>query len=148
MWWDTVHLLPNDLLVKVDRASMAVGLEGRMPLLDRRVAECAWRMPTSLRMRDGVGKWPLRAVLQRHVPAALVDRPKMGFGVPLDAWLRDGLKSWAEDLLSPARLQRQGLLNPAAVAAAWRQMLNRGSRTASQIWSVLMLQTWLDARGR
>ena len=148
MWWDSINLLPNDLLVKVDRASMAVGLEGRMPLLDRRIAEFAWRLPRKLRLLDGVGKWPLRAILHKHVPRELVERPKMGFGIPLDLWLRGGLKAWASDLLSPARLRRQGLLNPAAVDEAWTSFLASGPHSSTQIWTLLMLQSWMDSRGR
>ncbi len=148
MWWDTVHLLPNDLLVKVDRASMAVSLEGRMPLLDRRLAELAWRMPVALKQRGRVGKWPLKAILHKLVPRELVERPKMGFGIPLDLWLRGNLRSWASDLLSPARLRRQGLLNADAVDSTWQSFLETSQPPSSQIWSLLMLQAWMAARNR
>ena len=119
-----------------------------MPLLDRRIAEFAWRLPRKLRLLDGVGKWPLRAILHKHVPRELVERPKMGFGIPLDLWLRGGLKAWASDLLSPARLRRQGLLNPAAVDEAWKSFLSSGPHSSTQIWTLLMLQSWMDSRGR
>lgn len=148
LWWDSVHLLPDDLLVKVDRAAMHVGLETRVPLLDRRVAEFAWRLPLPMKLRPGAAKWPLQEILARHVPRALFERPKMGFGVPLDRWLRGPLRGWAEDLLSEDRLRRQGLLDAAAVQRAWLDFLTTRHRTSAQMWVVLMLQAWLDARGR
>jgi asparagine synthase (glutamine-hydrolysing) len=142
---DAQEYLPDDILVKVDRACMAVSLESRAPFLDHRVAELAWRIPTSAKVRDGRGKWVLRELLHRYVPQALVDRPKMGFGVPVGAWLRGPLRSWAGDLLSPTRLQAQGLLDAAAVDRAWREHQSGQRDRTNELWTVLMLQAWLDA---
>ena len=146
MFRDLVSYLPDDILTKVDRASMSVGLEVRVPLLDHRVIEHAWRLPIEQKIRDGVGKLALRRVLARHVPEHLFDRPKMGFGVPIDAWLRGPLREWAEELLAPARVRRDGYLDPSTVNACWRDHLaGRGARQ-HELWAVLMFQAWLEAR--
>ncbi len=136
--------LPDDVLTKVDRASMAVSLETRAPFLDRGVLEAAWRLPTSSKVRDGTSKWVLRQILYGHVPRALVDRPKMGFGVPLAEWLRGPLRPWAEDLFSRDALTRHGLLDPAPVRRAWRLHTDRKRDLGYELWDVLMLQAWLD----
>ncbi|MEI2419160.1 asparagine synthase C-terminal domain-containing protein, partial [Arthrospira platensis SPKY2] len=112
---DTATYLPDDLLVKVDRASMAVSLEVRIPLLDPAVFEFAWRLDPADRIRDGGGKWPLRQLLKRSLPEHLVDRPKMGFGVPVGQWLREPLRSWGDELLDPVAFRQQGYLDPVAV---------------------------------
>lgn len=143
-WHDQHNYLPGDILTKVDRASMAVSLETRIPLLDPEVAAFAWRLPSSQRR----GKALLKEVLKRHVPAALVDRPKAGFTPPLEAWLLGPLRSWAEDLLSPERLKRQGLLDSRRVSAFWARYKVGGTLEGSRAWSVLMLQAWLEARGK
>lgn len=148
VWQDSVNYLPNDILVKVDRASMAVSLETRIPALDRRIAEFSWRLPENIRWRDGRGKWALREILYRHVPKALVVRPKKGFSVPLEKWLRGPLKEWSNDLLSPERIKRQGLLRPEAVQKRWLDFQNGRGVNASQIWTLLMLQSWMEAGGR
>lgn len=145
---DAMDYLPNDILTKVDRASMAVSLECRVPLLDPAIAEIACRIPAELRLRDGTGKWVLREVLQRHVPGYLFDRPKMGFGVPLRQWLGGPLKAWAEDLMSTERLKRQGFLdvNKAQELLAGLKSSDGGSHT--QLWPLLMFQSWLEYRGQ
>jgi asparagine synthase (glutamine-hydrolysing) len=141
---DLVSYLPDDVLTKVDRASMAVSLETRAPFLDRGVLEAAWRLPTSTKVRDGTSKWVLRRILYRHVPPALVDRPKMGFGVPLAEWLRGPLRPWAEDLLSSDALTRHGQLDPAPVRKAWKLHTDGRQDLGYELWDVLMLQAWLD----
>jgi asparagine synthase (glutamine-hydrolysing) len=145
MFLDFVTYLPDDILVKVDRAAMAVALEGRIPLLDHRVIEFAWQLPMAMKVRDGQGKWALRQLLDRYVPRILVDRPKTGFGVPIDQWLRGPLRSWADDLLSPDRLRAQGLLDVAWVRRVWAGHLSGAVPAHYWLWNILMLQSWLDA---
>ena len=145
VWLDSVGYLHNDILTKVDRASMAVSLETRIPPLDRRVAEFAWRLPQDMKWRNGKGKWALREILYRHVPQTLVDRPKKGFSVPLDKWLHGPLRSWASDLLSPARVKRDGILKPEIVQKLWTEFSAGKGVKADQVWTLLMLQSWLDA---
>jgi asparagine synthase (glutamine-hydrolysing) len=142
---DSLTYLPDDILTKVDRATMAVGLEARVPLLDHRVVELAWRIdPDSLRA-DGLGKRPLREILYRHVPRELVDRPKRGFAVPLAEWLRGPLRPWAQDLLDPATLAAEGYLDPNSVTRHWREHLSGARNWHRRIWPVLMFQAWLHA---
>ena len=143
MYLDTVSYLPDDILVKVDRATMGVSLESRAPLIDHRVAEFAWRIPHRLKVRDGQQKWILRQLLYRHVPSSLIDRPKMGFGVPVAEWLRGALREWAEALLEPDRLQREGLLDPQLVTSTWREHM-AGRDRSGPLWGILMLQAWLE----
>lgn len=141
---DALTYLPGDILAKVDRASMAVSLETRTPFLDAGVIDFAWSLPMHMKLRDGQGKWLLRQLLYRHVPRALIDRPKMGFAIPLDAWLRGPLRDWAETLLSKERLSREGFFHPAPIRAAWRQHLAGEASMGYRLWSVLMFQAWLE----
>ena len=139
---DSVTYLPDDILTKVDRAAMRVSLETRVPLLDHRVVELAWRMPAHLQSRDGNAKWLLKQVAFRHVPAALLERPKMGFGVPVDDWIRGPLRDWAEDLLSESALRSDGFLDPNPIRIRWRQHLRRQRNWRDSLWAVLMWQEW------
>jgi asparagine synthase (glutamine-hydrolysing) len=144
LWSDLAGYLPDDILVKLDRAAMAVSLETRAPFLDRGILDLAWRLPLNAKLRGGQSKWVLRQVLERHVPAALVERPKMGFGLPIGPWLRSTLAPWAEDLLSERRLRDQGLLDPVPIRRAWD--LHRSGRRdmGYELWDVLVLQSWLN----
>lgn len=144
---DTVTYLPDDILAKVDRAAMAVSLETRVPFLDPRVVEFAWRLPLDLKLRDGTPKWALREVLYRHVPRALIERPKMGFGVPVGQWLRGPLRDWAEALLDPRRLREECVLDPVTVERAWRTHLSGAADLQYQLWNVLMFQSWHEVYG-
>jgi asparagine synthase (glutamine-hydrolysing) len=137
---DQTSYLPDDLLAKVDRASMAVGLEARVPILDHRVVELSWRLPRKLKVRDGRGKWILREILYKHVPRAVVDRDKMGFSVPLEQWLRGPLRSWAGDLLLSTG--PEGLLRRAVVVKEWDRFLAGDSTNSAGIWALVMFRGW------
>lgn len=146
MYLDAVSYLPDDILVKVDRAAMSVSLETRVPLLDHRVFEFAWQLPLHMKIRNGQGKWLLRQVLYRYVPKAMVERPKRGFDIPVDAWLRGPLRRWAEDLLSEDRLRDQGIFDPTPIGKKLREHLSGKSNWQSALWNVLMFQAWFDAQ--
>lgn len=142
--YDTLGYLPDDILVKVDRASMAVGLEAREPLLDHRLVEFAWRLPSSFKLKNGGTKRILRSVLYRYVPPTLIDRPKMGFSVPLAEWLRGPLRDWAESLLAPARLAADGLFDAAEVRTLWDQHQAGTANRDRVLWNVLMFRAWKE----
>ena len=144
MYLDTLHYLPGDILTKVDRASMAVSLEARVPFLDPDVLALAWRLPLAWKVRAGQGKWILREVLARHLPRELFERPKRGFAVPIDQWLRGPLRDWAEALLEPQRLAEGGYFHPAPIRAAWQAHLAGGQNLQYQLWHVLMFEAWRE----
>jgi len=139
---DQTTYLPDDLLAKLDRASMAVSLEVRAPLLDHRVVEFSWRLPRSLKLRGRCGKWILRQVLYRRIPSSLVERPKMGFSVPIERWLRGPLREWAEGLLSHEEVARDELLAPHAIDRAWTDLQTGRQQAGAALWAILMFQAW------
>lgn len=146
MQLDMVSYMPDDILAKVDRATMAVSLESRAPLLDHRVVRFAWSLAPELKHRAGVSKWALRQVLYRYVPPELIDRPKMGFEVPIGLWMRGALKDWTGDLLARERLAREGWFDPDAITGLWNDHLSGKANWGLQLWPVVMFQSWLDAR--
>jgi len=147
MYRDSLMYLPDDILCKVDRAAMATSLETRVPFLDHRVAELAWRMPMTMKIRNGQGKWALRQILYRHVPKDLIERPKAGFALPIGQWLRGPLRDWAESLLGEARLEQEGFFAAKPVRRTWEEHLSGRYDRTDRLWTVLMFQAWLEANG-
>jgi len=149
MYVEAMTSLPDNMMVKLDRAAMGASLETRVPMLDHRIVEFSWRLPFRFKVRDGVGKWILREVLYRRVPRKMVERPKSGFDAPIDEWLRGPLRDWAEDLLSPGRLSSDGYLDPDPIVKRWRDHVSGKRKWQYHLWAVLMFQAWMDRhRGR
>ncbi len=144
MFWDLITYLPDDILTKVDRATMGVSLEGRVPILDHRIVEFAWRLPLEMKIRKNRGKWILRKVLDKYLPKQYTDRPKFGFGIPIDTWLRKDLRDWAENLLNRKKLDSEGFFNTDIIRTVWKEHLSEKKNQQYQLWNILMFQSWIE----
>lgn len=141
---DSVTFLPDDILTKIDRAAMAVSLETRVPFLNKKIVEFAWRLPLDFKLKDGKGKWILREVLNKYVPKKLIERPKMGFATPIDSWLRGPLRDWAEELIDKRKIEEESILNPYLIRKKWREHLSGARNWQDHLWNILMFQQWLE----
>jgi asparagine synthase (glutamine-hydrolysing) len=148
MLLDLITYLPDDVLTKVDRASMAYGLEARVPFLDHRVVEFAWRIPLRWKIRSGKGKWILRRLLTKYLPQAVFERPKTGFGVPIGTWLREGLRDWADDMLSESTLHEHGFFDAKRVHSMWIQHRGGERNWQQHLWCILMFESWLEGQSK
>jgi asparagine synthase (glutamine-hydrolysing) len=146
MYFDAMTYLPDDILCKVDRAAMGTSLETRVPFLDHRVVELAWRLPLHMKICDDQGKWPLRQLLYKYVPRELIERPKQGFALPLGEWLRGPLRDWAEHLLDPVRLSEDEYFQPEPIRQKWQEHMSRKRNWEHSLWSILMFQAWLETQ--
>ena len=146
MYMDTLNYLPNDILVKVDRASMASSLETRLPLLDHRIVEFAWSIPLEMKLQNKRSKWLLREVLKRYLPYNLIDRPKSGFAVPIAKWLKGPLKNWADELLDEKLIDSQEFLSSKSINSIWNEHLSGKQNLSKKLWTILMFQSWLKAK--
>ena len=141
---DSVTYLPDDILTKIDRAAMAVSLETRVPFLNKEVIAFAWKLPLKYKFRDGKGKWVLREILNKYVPKKLVERPKMGFDMPIDSWLRGPLREWAEDLINEKKIEGRKHIKPVLVRKKWKEHLDGTNNWQDHLWNVLIFQQWLQ----
>jgi asparagine synthase (glutamine-hydrolysing) len=146
MLLDSMTYLPDDILVKTDRAAMATSLETRAPFLNHKLLEYAWQIPQPLKLKKTQSKWILRQILYKYIPKKLVERPKVGFGVPIDSWLRGPLKDWAQALLDKTKLKNQGFFNPDSISIKWTEHLSGKKNWQYEIWSILMFQEWLSKK--
>jgi asparagine synthase (glutamine-hydrolysing) len=144
MYLDTLNYLPDDILTKVDRASMGVSLEVRVPFLNHNVVEFAYRLPLSMKIRNGESKWILKQLLNKYIPRELSERPKMGFGVPIGEWLRGPLFEWAEELLDESRLKNEGIFYPSQIREKWDEHLSGRRNWQSYLWNILVFQLWFE----
>ena len=144
MLQDSIQYLPDDILVKVDRASMACSLETRIPFLDHALIEFVWKLPLSMKIRNGQGKWLSRQTLYQYVPKDLIERPKMGFGAPIDVWLRGPLRDWSENLIDEQRLHSEGFFDVGIVRQKWTEHISGKRNWQLNLWDILMFQSWLE----